>query len=145
MTGKPPSIPQSRVSVWQQIQSWPTPEIFTRRRGGVAPEQLTTGLALLSCVVLLPVNRNAGTDQATAGIGLVSITIPGPINRAVTDQAAAGLTMLSCVIPTPVSNSPTDNAAGAVALVSCLVPSAAGLRTLNDDTNAGLRLVSISI
>jgi PKD domain len=129
-----------------QIQGWPTPEIFIRRRGGRMLQEFgVAGLALLSVVSIGGMSRTVAPDSAVAGLALTSCFVNPPVTHTITDGAVAGLALKSVLVFTPLTRTVTEPAVAGLALKSVTVPTPI-TRTIGPDAAvAGLGLVSCAI
>lgn len=102
------------LNFWTQLQAWPTPEMFV---SGFQPSEFVQDITPRGDVVLIqltvptPVSPPLTSDVSTGSIAMLSVVLPGAVNRPIT-PATVGLTevgsvgdilLQTIVVPTPVT------------------------------------------
>lgn len=104
---------------FNQLQSWPTPEMFIRRSDSELIELGSGNLALQSLVNVMPQSQTVTeSSPATAWLALVSLTVNGPMTQVETDTGNSSLALQSVVFILPMQEVQTDTGNVSLALQS---------------------------
>lgn len=132
---------------YNQIQSWPTPQLWVGQDHGPREVQdaVSAGQLLLTAVSIpTPQINSSVTDNGNGSIALTLVLFNGPITQNETDNARFSISLASVIIPAPLNDSENDDGNGSIAIVSIMIPAPLN-GSATDIANGRIQLNSVSI
>lgn len=86
-----------------QLQAWPTPEMFIRRTGGGLTETVSVNINLSAFEAVQGQTANAGSDTSTASLSLSSMLVNGPQPVNVGDDVVSAIVLSDFVNVLPIT------------------------------------------